>query len=292
MSRPPGTGWSAWPAPAKLNLFLQIVGRRADGYHLLQTVFQLLDWGDTVWLRPRTDGRIVRLRGAAGVAAEDDLAVRAARALQQQAGTGCGADLAVDKRIPAGGGFGGGSSDAATVLLALDRLWGSGLDRGTLARLGGTLGADVPLFVHGHSAWAEGTGERLAPVHLPPRWFLLLDPGVAVATAGLFQAPDLTRNARPVTMADFDSGRAVGNVFEPLVRRRAPAVDAALTALSRFGAARLTGTGSGCFVAFDTRLAARRAAAELRGRWPVWLARGVDRSPLLARLDADTPDPE
>ena len=156
--------WSAWPAPAKLNLFLQITGRRADGYHCLQTVFQLLDWGDEIRLRPRRDGHIALVRGAPGVAAESDLVLRAARALQRAAGGGVGADIEVHKRIPMGGGFGGGSSDAATVLVALNALWGLGLDPAALARIGLTLGADVPVFVHGHSAWAEGIGEELVPI--------------------------------------------------------------------------------------------------------------------------------
>jgi 4-diphosphocytidyl-2-C-methyl-D-erythritol kinase len=279
-------GWSLWPAPAKLNLFLRLVGRHPDGYHLLQTVFQLLDWGDRVWLRPRSDGLIVRHAGAAGVEPQQDLAVRAAQALAAATGATAGADIRVDKQIPLGGGFGGGSSDAASVLVGLDQLWGTQLSRERLAAIGAGLGADVPVFVGGHSAWAEGIGERLTPLALPPRWFLLLDPGVAVSTAGLFQAPDLTRNAPPLTMADFDFDQTVGNAFELLLRQRAPAVDAALTALSRFGSARLTGTGSGCFVAFASRTAAEHAAAALGGAWRVWVARGVDRSPLLDRLDA------
>jgi 4-diphosphocytidyl-2-C-methyl-D-erythritol kinase len=286
LNPPAGEGWSLWPAPAKLNLFLRIVGRRDDGYHLLQTVFQLLDWGDRVWLRPRDDGRIVRHRGAAGVPAGEDLAVRAAQALAEATGVAGGADIVVDKEVPVGGGFGGGSSDAASVLVGLDRLWGTRAGVARLAQIGQHLGADVPVFVHGRSAWAEGIGDELTPLALPPRWFLLLDPGVAVATAGLFQAPDLTRNAPPLTMADFDFDQTVGNAFELLLRQRAPAVDAALTALSRFGSARLTGTGSGCFVAFASREAAMQAAAALEGEWRVWVAQGVDRSPLLDRLDA------
>lgn len=281
---PSGTGWSRWPAPAKLNLWLQITGRRPDGYHDLQTLFQLLDWGDLIWLRPRPDGHVRRQAGPAGVADEDDLTVRAARLLQLETGCPLGVEIATDKQIPIGGGFGGGSSDAATVLLAVDRLWGTGVSVERLAALGLQLGADVPLFVRGRSAWAEGVGDELHPVSLPPRWYLLLDPGVQVPTAELFQAPDLTRNAPPVKMADFDFDRTVGNVFEPVLRQRAPLVDAALTALSRFGPAQLTGTGSGCFVAFADRADAQRAADRLRERWRVWIARGVDESPLLAKL--------
>jgi 4-diphosphocytidyl-2-C-methyl-D-erythritol kinase len=286
LNPPEGEGWSLWPAPAKLNLFLRIVGRRPDGYHLLQTAFQLLDWGDRVWLRRRADGRIVRLAGAAGVAPAEDLAVRAAQALAAATGVEAGADMVVDKQIPIGGGFGGGSSDAASVLVGLDQLWATRLSSDRLADIGAGLGADVPVFVRGCSAWAEGIGEQLTPLTLPPRWFLLLDPGVEVPTAELFQAPDLTRNAPPLTMVDFDFDQTVGNAFELLLRKRAPAVDAALTALSRFGSARLTGTGSGCFVTFASREEAQQAASLLQGKWRVWVAQGVNRSPLLDRLDA------
>ena len=273
--------WSRWPAPAKLNLFLQIVGRRADGYHLLQTVFQLLDWGDEIALRVRADGRIERLRGATGVAAEDDLAVRAARALQAATGTPLGADIDVAKRIPQGGGFGGGSSDAATVLVALNRLWRTGLSAEALAALGLRLGADVPVFVHGRSAWAEGVGERLTPLELPQRWFLLVDAGVSVPTAALFQAPDLTREAASATISDYVSGQVRGNVFTPVLRRRAPRIAEALDRLAAFGEAELTGTGGGVFVAFDDPAAAQAARDTLPREWRVWIAQGVNASPLL-----------
>ncbi len=279
-------GWSRWPAPAKLNLFLRIVGRRADGYHLLQTVFQLLDWGDEVHLRPTADGAIRRRSHFRGVAESDDLVVRAALALQRAGGCRLGADIAVDKRIPVGGGFGGGSSDAATVLVALDRLWGLHLGVDALAAIGLTLGADVPVFVRGRSAWAEGVGERLQPIDLPERTFLLLDPGVHVPTAELFRAPELTRNAPHATIADFVAGSDLGNAFEPVLRARAPRVDAALGALSRFGRARLTGSGGGCFVEFGDASEADAARRALAADWRVWCARGVGLSPLHARLAA------
>ena len=283
---PGGDGWSAWPAPAKLNLFLRIPGRRADGYHLLQTVFRLLDWGDTVHLRVRADGRVERHGDTvAGVAPEDDLVVRAARALQAATGTPLGADIRVDKRIPAGGGFGGGSSDAATVLRALDALWGTGRTVERLARIGLGLGADVPVFVHGANAWAEGVGERLEPLRLPPAWYLLVDPGVQVPTAELFQAPELTRDAAPVTIADFASGRQLGNAFEPVLRGREPAVDAAFAALARFGRPRLTGSGSGCFVEFATRAEAEAALAQVPTGLAPRVAAGAPRSPLLDALE-------
>ncbi|MFP7723522.1 4-(cytidine 5'-diphospho)-2-C-methyl-D-erythritol kinase [Lysobacter sp. A3-1-A15] len=273
--------WSWWPAPAKLNLFLRITGRREDGYHALQTVFRMLDWGDRVGLRVRPDGQVARQAPPLpGLPAEHDLTVRAAKLLQSHAKVSEGVDIVIEKRIPAGGGFGGGSSDAATVLVALDRLWRCDLGAGHLARLGLQLGADLPVFVHGDNAWAEGIGERLAPIDLPPAWYLLVDPGVHVPTAALFQAPELTRDAAPATMADFVSGVPLGNAFEPVLRRREPAVDAALTALSQVGQARLTGSGSGCFVEFATREAALAALAELPSGPRAWVARGADRSPL------------
>ena len=278
-------GWTTWPAPAKLNLFLRIVGRRPDGYHELQTVFQLLDWGDTVDLRLRDDGRLVRVGGdTAGLPEEEDLLLRAARALQAASGTRAGADLRVHKAIPVGGGFGGGSSDAATVLVALNALWGTRLSPDALASLGLALGADVPVFVHGANAWAEGIGERLTPVELPPAWYLLVDPGVGAPTRELFQAPDLTRDAAPATMSDFVSGRPLGNAFEPVLRRLQPAVDAALIALSRFGAACVTGSGSGCFLRFDTRDAAEDVRRRLPNGLRAWTSAGAARSPLLDAL--------
>lgn len=275
-------GWSSWPAPAKLNLFLRIIGRRPDGYHALQTVFRLLDWGDTVRLRVRVDGK-VRREGASvpGVAEADDLAVRAARLLQKEANCMQGADIIVEKIIPAGRGFGGGSSDAATVLVALDRLWNLGWPPARLAELGARLGADVPVFVHGRNAWAEGIGEQLMPLELPPAWYLLVDPGVHVPTSTLFQVPELTRDAAPVTIADFVSGPGLGNAFEPVLRRREPAVEAAFSALARVGTPRLTGTGSACFVEFDAPGAAESALARLPRGLEAWVAAGVERSPLL-----------
>src|SRR5574344_1177937 len=191
------------PAPAKLNLFLHITGRRADGYHLLQTVFRLLDWGDRIGLRLRSDGQILRIGDSvAGVAPEQDLAVRAAQVLQQATDCGQGAEIRVDKQVPAGGGFGGGSSDAATVLVVLNRLWKTGLSVDALAELGLALGADVPVFVRGHNAWAEGVGELLPPIELPEAWYVLADPGVHVATSALFQAERLTRDTPAVIIGD------------------------------------------------------------------------------------------
>ncbi|MNM33373.1 4-diphosphocytidyl-2-C-methyl-D-erythritol kinase [compost metagenome] len=279
-------GWSYWPAPAKLNLFLQITGRRPDGYHELQTVFRLLDWGDRIGLRLREDGRIHRDGPSVpGVAESDDLVVRAAIALQKASNCRQGADIRVEKKIPAGGGFGGGSSDAATVLVALNALWGTGMDEDALATIGLQLGADVPVFARGRSAWAEGVGEKLQSIQLPPAWYVLVDPGVHVPTAELFRSPHLTRDAAPVKIADFASGTVLGNAFEPVLRRREPAIEAVFQALSGIGRARLTGSGSGCFVEFTTRAAAEQALAELPKELRAWVAAGVDRSPLLDALD-------
>ena len=284
----PKDGWSAWPAPAKLNLFLRITGRRADGYHNLQTVFRLLDWGDTVYLRPRSDGVIARVgAGAMGVAEADDLLVRAAKSLQLESNCRQGVDIGIEKRIPMGGGFGGGSSDAATVLVVLDRLWSLSMGEDALATLGLRLGADVPVFVRGRNAWAEGVGEELAAIDLLPAWYVLASPGVHADTAELFRSPDLTRDAAPAKMADFLSGTELGNAFEPVLLRREPAVEAMFAALSRIGRPRLTGSGSGCFVEFVDGESARQALAALPAGMNAWLARGADRSPLQDALAED-----
>ena len=272
--------WTAWPAPAKLNLFLRIVGRRADGYHDLQTVFRLLDWGDELRLRVRADSGIVRANEVPGVPAEADLVVRAARLLQAEAGVAQGAEILVDKRIPMGGGLGGGSSDAATTLVSLNHLWGCGLTEDALAGLAHRLGADVPVFVRGRSAWAEGVGERLVPAVLPRRWYVVLDPGEHVPTAALFQAPELTRNAPPATISSFASGETVENAFEPVVRARHPRVAAALDWLSRFGRARLSGSGGCVFLETASLAQARKVVRECPAAFVAQLAAGVEVSPL------------
>ena len=268
-----------WPAPAKLNLFLHVTGRRADGYHELQTLFQLIDLADTLEVRVREDGRIERPEGPSDVAAEADLTVRAAHALKSATGTKLGATLKVRKRIPLGSGLGGGSSDAATTLLVLNELWNCRLPLGELSALGATLGADVPVFVQGSSAWAEGVGERLTPVTLPPRWYLIIHPGVTVSTREVFQSPELTRNSPLITIrAFFESGGR--NDCEDVVRSRSPEVAEALDWLSRFASARLTGTGSCVFTAFESTAQAERLAARVPDRWKSYVARGLDRSPL------------
>jgi 4-diphosphocytidyl-2-C-methyl-D-erythritol kinase len=272
-----------WPAPAKLNLFLHVVGRRPDGYHELQTVFQLIDLCDTLSITVREDGLIERPIGPADVPAEQDLVVRAARALQARTGVGSGATLRVFKKIPQGGGLGGGSSDAATALLALNRLWGCGLSIEELAALGLPLGADVPVFLRGSSAWAEGVGDRLVPVELPERWFVVVHPGVSVATRDVFQTPELTRNSPVITIrAFFDSGGR--NDCEPVVRARYPEVAEALDWLSRYAPARLTGTGSCIFAACARAIDAERLAARVPDRWTSYVARGLHVSPVHERL--------
>jgi 4-diphosphocytidyl-2-C-methyl-D-erythritol kinase len=267
-----------WPAPAKLNLFLHVTGRRADGYHELQTVFQLIDLCDTVALAVRDDGAIERPEGPADVPPESDLVVRAARALKAASGTRLGATLRVRKRIPMGGGLGGGSSDAATTLLGLNRLWDCRLGIEELAGLGLPLGADVPVFIRGFSAWAEGVGERLTPLELPERWYVVIHPGVGVSTRDVFQSPELTRNSPVITIrAFFEAGGR--NDCEPVVRARRPEVAAALDWLSRYAPARLTGTGSCIFASCATAIEAERIAARVPDEWTSFVARGLNISP-------------
>ena len=272
-----------WPAPAKLNLFLHVTGRRADGYHELQTLFQLIDLCDTVAISVREDGQIERPVGPPEVPCEADLTVRAARALQSATGTRLGASLKVRKRIPQGGGLGGGSSDAATTLLALNEMWNCGLSLSELASLSRPLGADVPVFVQGSSAWAEGIGERLTPVTLPGTWYVVIYPGVAMSTREVFQSPELTRNSPLITIrAFFESGGR--NDCEPVVRARAPQVAEALEWLGRFAPARLTGTGSCVFSACGSAGDAERLAARVPDRWMSFVAQGLNTSPVHERL--------
>jgi 4-diphosphocytidyl-2-C-methyl-D-erythritol kinase len=273
-----------WYAPAKLNLMLHVVGRRPDGYHELQTVFQLIDLRDAIDIAIREDGLISRPHGPAGVPEDDDLVVRAARALKSATGSPLGASISVLKRIPLGGGLGGGSSDAATTLLALNQMWQTGLSSDQIADIGVKLGADVPIFVAGRSAWAEGVGEKLTPVSLgSDSWYVVVFPGVAVPTAAVFQAAELTRNSPPTTMRGFleTGGR---NDCEEVVRARFPAVAEALDWLAQHGAARLTGTGSCVFAKFSRVEDAERVAARVPDEWRAFVARGLDESPLLEQL--------
>ncbi len=274
---------SRWPAPAKLNLFLHVTGQRPDGYHNLQTVFQLIDLCDEIGITIRTDAQIERFTGPPDVPPESDLIVRAARALQFATGTKLGASLRVRKRIPMGGGLGGGSSDAATTLVALNHLWGCDLPLPRLAEIGLTLGSDVPVFVYGSSAWAEGRGEVLTAVELPEHWYAIIHPRVQVPTPEIFQAPELTRNSPLITIrAFFQTG--CRNDCESVVRARFPEVSEALDWLSRFAPARLTGTGACVFAAFTRAIDAERVAAKVPDQWTGFVARGLNTSPVHERL--------
>lgn len=274
----------AWPAPAKLNLFLHITGRRADGYHLLQTVFQFLDYGDELDFELTGDGTLQRSGALPGVAPEQDLILRAARALQQEVGAQFGAIITLRKRLPMGGGLGGGSSDAATTLAALNHLWRAGLSLDELAALGLRLGADVPVFVRGQAAWAEGVGEVLTPLpELPTPWYLVIAPACQVATAEIFAAPELTRNAQALKISAFLRGQG-DNVCEPVVRKRYPEVAAALDWLSRYVPARMSGTGACIFAAFETEAQAQDILQQVPSEWRGFVARGLNESPLRRRL--------
>jgi 4-diphosphocytidyl-2-C-methyl-D-erythritol kinase len=272
-----------WPAPAKLNLFLHVVGRRPDGYHLLQTVFQFLDFADALRFEITPAPAIRRASDLAGIPEDQDLCVRAARLLQAHTRCPQGAAIHLEKRIPAGGGLGGGSSDAATTLLALNELWGLDLPRPALARLGLALGADVPVFVHGRAAWAEGVGEVLTPVELPEPWYLVLVPPVHVSTAAVFNDPKLTRHTPPLTIRAFLAGLG-HNDLENVVRRAYPQVDRALTWLSAHGQARMTGSGACVFTEVASREAGERILQD--APMPGFVARGLNRHPLLKGRDA------
>jgi 4-diphosphocytidyl-2-C-methyl-D-erythritol kinase len=271
---------SAYPAPAKLNLFLHVIGRRADGYHLLQTVFRFVDYGDVLRFSPSDTGAVSLARALPGVPPETDLTVRAARLLQAETGCRAGVEISVEKRLPMGGGLGGGSSDAATVLLALNHLWQLGLTRQRLQEIGLALGADVPVFVFGRNAFAEGVGESLQALELPPAWFVVLEPPVQVPTAAIFSAPELRRDTRPIGSADWQRGLG-GNDLEPVAAARFPAVAEAIDWLAQFGRAQMSGSGACVFAEFEQREAAeavlRRLPATMRG----WVAAGLDSHPLL-----------
>jgi 4-diphosphocytidyl-2-C-methyl-D-erythritol kinase len=276
---------AAWPAPAKLNLFLHVTGRRADGYHTLQTVFRFLDLEDSLRFTPRADGVVRRVSDVPGVPADGDLCLRAALALKRATGCALGADIALVKRIPLGGGLGGGSSDAATTLLALNALWGTGLDCERLAALGLGLGADLPVFLHGRAAWGEGIGERLTPIALPPAHYVLLAPPVAVATARVFAALELTACTPAITIRDFHAGRG-RNDLEPVARRLYPEVDKALKWLGKYGDARMTGSGGCLYLEVADAGRGREIAAACPPELArAWVARGVDVHPIHRRLD-------
>jgi 4-diphosphocytidyl-2-C-methyl-D-erythritol kinase len=274
-----------WPSPAKLNLFLYITGRREDGYHNLQTLFQFLDYGDTITIEPRNDGQIRLVTPIEGVPDEENLIVRAARLLQDRAllmgslPQGAGADISVEKQLPMGGGLGGGSSNAATVLVALNHIWNTGLTEDQLAALGVTLGADVPVFVRGFAAFAEGVGEKLTPVSPAEKWYLVAHPGVSIPTPVIFKDPELPRNT-PIRSIDTLLNCEFGNDCEVIARKRFRKVDELLSWLLEYAPSRLTGTGACVFSEFDTEDAARQVLKQA----PEWLhgfvARGVNVSPL------------
>lgn len=275
------------PAPAKLNLFLHVTGRRADGYHLLQTAFQLIDQADLLDFYSNSDGQIQRLNQLDGVAAEDDLVIRAARLLQQQTGSKLGAAIRLHKRLPMGGGLGGGSSDAATTLIALNHLWQTGLKRQELMALSLQLGADVPFFVFGQNAFAEGVGEELQPLSTPARYFVVIQPGVQVPTPLIFKDQGLTRNTPAVRIADFPSNAAANwkNDLQAVASRLFPEVDKALVALAKYGDAKMTGSGACIFCAFATLDAAQQALQELRNDWQAWIAKSLDFHPMYELLN-------
>lgn len=274
-----------WPSPAKLNLFLYITGQRADGYHTLQTLFQFLDYGDTITIDVRQDGQVRLLTPVDGVPEDENLIVRAARLLMRAAADSgrlpdhAGADIAIEKRLPMGGGLGGGSSNAATVLVALNHLWQCGLSVDELATLGLTLGADVPVFVRGHAAFAEGVGEVLTPVDVPEKWYLVAHPGVSIPTPVIFKDPDLPRNTSARSIETLLKCE-FSNDCEVIARKRFREVDAALSWLLEYAPSRLTGTGACVFAEFDTESAARQVLEQA----PEWLhgfvAQGVNLSPL------------
>ena len=276
-----------YPAPAKLNLFLHVVGRLPDGYHLLQSVFTAIDLCDRIRVQVRDDGSIERANDVAGVAADDDLAVRAARLLKEASGTRLGASLEVEKNIPMGGGLGGGSSDAATVLLVLNRLWKTGFDEEALGEIGLSLGADVPFFVQGSPAWAEGIGDLLKPFDLPPAWYVVLVPAASVPTPSIYAAAELTRNTEALKMEDFSahppaflSDTRFRNDLEAVVTARYPEVREHLAWLSRHASARMTGSGGCVFAAFASREAAQQVLGQLPATMRGFVARGLDHHPL------------
>ena len=273
-----------YPAPAKLNLFLHVIGRRSDGYHLLQTAFRFLDYGDTLRFRVREDGVINRTNPLPDVQVAEDLTVLAARALRDATGITLGADIDLDKRLPMGGGVGGGSSDAATTLLALNHLWNCGLTRTALMELALGLGADVPVFVYGRSSFAEGVGERLQPIELKPAWYVVLVPPVSVPTSEIFASPELTRDTKPIKLAAFSAVPApfgnYHNDLEPVAIKHHPEVARHLAWLRQFGDARMTGSGACVFSAFDNESAANDVLKQLPPEMQGFVAKGCDRHPL------------
>jgi 4-diphosphocytidyl-2-C-methyl-D-erythritol kinase len=282
MSDSPG---NFWPAPAKLNLFLHVTGQRPDGYHELQTLFQLLDWGDELSIEPLDEPGISRPRASYAVKEADDLAVRAALVLQAETSCKQGARIEVNKRIPAGAGLGGGSSDAATVLVVLNRLWGCGLKIDELVSIGIGLGADVPVFIRGYSALASGVGDVLEPVELGEQNYLLVFPGFSVSTAEVFSDAALPRNSSRISLSEALAGTG-RNDCEVVIKERFPVFKQMLKELGKWGPARMTGTGSTIFISMPDEISANSAAQEIKCRYNVRAVRGLDRSPLHELLES------
>lgn len=279
-------GWGErWPAPAKLNLMLRIVGQRSDGYHLLQTVFQFIDLCDWLTFHPVADGSVSLKQPIPGVAEADDLTVRAALLLKAETGCQAGVCIEVEKNLPMGGGLGGGSSDAATTLLVLNHLWDLQLSTKKLIALGLTLGADVPVFVYGYAAWAEGIGEKLERIMPAEHWVVVIKPGCHVETREIFLAKDLTRDSKSITIDEFTAGSHKNDCLD-VVSRRYHSVKSALNALSEFSEPRLTGTGACVFAQFSSKQAAVNAYDALKGSWQVYLTKGLNTSPLLSKLES------
>jgi 4-diphosphocytidyl-2-C-methyl-D-erythritol kinase len=270
-----------WPAPAKLNLFLHITGRRDDGYHELQTAFQFLDYADELQFEISEEPAIRLASPMAGVADEDNLILRAARLLQNHTGCSQGATIHIEKKLPMGGGLGGGSSDAATTLVALNSLWQCGVNQTELAQLGLQLGADVPVFIAGFAAWAEGVGDRLTPISPAEPWFVVIKPDCHVSTGEIFSSMELTRDCEPITISRFLSGEG-RNVCEAVVKQHYPAVAEALNWLAKYANPRMTGTGACIFADCENRQQAQRIVDSLPSRWQGFVAKGCNRSPLTA----------
>ena len=272
-------------APAKINLFLHIIGQRADGYHSLQSVFQLLDFYDTIHLKPTQAGEIKRINAIANVPERQDLCVRAAIALQQATGCKRGVDIAVEKRIPMGGGLGGGSSDAATVLIALNHLWQTNLNREQLMQIGLTLGADVPVFIFGQNAWAEGIGEQLTAIELQPSFYVVLTPAVHVSTSDIFANSALTKNTKPLKMADFsrDTNSVIfRNDLEAVVCKEFPAVASSLKWLGQYGQAKMSGSGASVFVAVNSKQIADELLSNKPDYTTGFVAKSISKHPHIA----------
>ena len=269
----------AWPSPAKVNLFLHITGRRDDGYHEIQTAFQFLDYSDSLEFQVEQSGAIELLTPLKGVKNESNLIIRAAKCLQSHTDSKQGAKISIKKRLPIGGGLGGGSSNAATTLIALNHLWQTKLTTTTLAQLGLTLGADVPVFIHGYAAWAEGVGEELTPISPAEPWYVVIVPDCQVSTAEVFSSQELTRDCEPITISRFLSGEVI-NVCERVVLKNYPAVSQAVDWLNRYGKSRMSGTGACVFAGFDSQVQAQRVLEGLPSHWRGFIAKGCNQSPL------------